>query len=471
MIAMTLAQAGLLAGGRLVDLPPGLADERVAGVVTDSRLAGPQQLFVAIPGERVDGHDFVPQALANGALAALVSRPVAGPSILVEDTIAAMGRLAARIRTDLANCRVIAITGSSGKTSTKDLMAAVLGTAGPTVAPEGSFNTEVGVPMTVFRASEDTAYLVLEMGMRGRGHILTLCQIARPEIGIILNAGTAHLGLMGSRQAIVEAKSEILDLLPGNGTAILPGDDPALMAQAQRTAARILTFGEGPEVDVRADQVRLDEHARATFMLTSREGSAQVRLQGHGRHHVANSLAVAAACLSLGLSLEWTADAISAAAPRSKWRMEVHRGANGITVVNDAYNANPDSMRAALGALADMKQTGQPWAVLGQMLELGEASAGAHAEIGRHAAALGIRIICVGPGTEPMCEAAAEAHGTSDWVPDADSAVDLISSQLGGADTVLVKASRGVGLERVAQRLIELADSSQPAPLVPGGAG
>lgn len=470
MIPLSVGEAVQIMGGRAWGFAPGLDQVQLAGVATDSRLVGPQMLFVAIPGDRVDGHDFVAQALQQGAVLALVSRAVDGPAIVVDDTVLAMGRLAAEIRRRLDRCRVIAVTGSSGKTSTKDLLDAVLGRAGPTVAPEGSFNTEVGVPMTIFRAEADTRYLVLEMGMRGPGHISTLVQMARPEIGIILNAGSAHLGMMGSRQAIVEAKAEILDLLPAAGFAVLPGDDPAILAQAVRTNARIVTFGEVPGADVRAVDVRLDEQARAMFTLVTGDQAAPVRLQSHGRHQVANALAVAATCLNLGLAVEWTAEALSEATTRSRWRMEVHRSPSGITVVNDAYNANPESMRAALAAVAAMNHGKRCRAILGQMLELGEASADAHAGIGRLAAELGVETVCVGAGTEPMQQAAVQAGGSSCWVPDPDAAVDLVAPQLTAGDVVLVKASRGIGLEQAAIRLAEMTLAvSSPTVSVGGG--
>lgn len=455
MIPVSVAQATGLVGGRACDIPPAVEVQYLRSVATDSRLVEPGSLFVAIRGERVDGHDYVPQALSAGALAALVSQPVTGPSILVQDTVASMGSLAAALRQRLAGCRVVAITGSSGKTSTKDLLAEVLGSHGPTVAPQGSFNTEVGVPMTIFRAELGTKYLVLEMGMRGPGHISTLVQLARPEIGVILNAGSAHLGMMGSRQAIVEAKGEILDLLPSEGFAVLPGDDPAILAQVRRTSASILTFGTGPSLDVRAEHVRMDEAARPSFDMVWAERRTEVRLQSRGRHQVANALAAAAVCLGLGLDQDWTAAALSAATPRSQWRMEVHRAPSGVTVVNDAYNANPESVAAALATLVAMGEGRRRIAVLGEMLELGAASPALHAEVGQQAATLGIRLVCVGPGTVPMHQAAIAAGGSSHWVPDAQEAIESVLADLGAGDTVLVKASRGIGLEQVALGLIE----------------
>jgi len=471
MIPVSVAQATGLVGGRACDIPPGVEVQYLRSVATDSRLVEPGSLFVAIRGERVDGHDYVPQALSAGALAALVSQPVSGPSILVQDTVASMGSLAAALRQRLAGCRVVAITGSSGKTSTKDLLAEVLGSHGPTVAPQGSFNTEVGVPMTIFRAELGTKYLVLEMGMRGPGHITTLVQLARPEIGVILNAGSAHLGMMGSRQAIVEAKGEILDLLPADGFAVLAGDDPAVMSQAHRTGARVVSFGESAHLDVRATGIQLDEHARPAFTIVASDQAAPVRLEFHGRHSVANALAVAATCLSLGLPLEQVASALSAATPRSRWRMEVHRGIDGTTVINDAYNANPESVRAALQTLAAMASGHRAWAVLGEMLELGDASESEHADLGRLASSLGIHLVCVGPGTKAMHRAAVEAAGSSTWVAGADEVTQPLRERLQIGDVVLVKASRGIGLDRVAIALIEMLEADQLIGAHAGGAG
>jgi UDP-N-acetylmuramoyl-tripeptide--D-alanyl-D-alanine ligase len=471
MISITLAEAAEAMHGEACGLKAEALTRALTGVVTDSRLAGDGTLFVAIPGDRVDGHDFAEEAHGRGAVAALVNRRVDGPSILVADTVLALGQLASTVRRRLSGCSVIAITGSSGKTSTKDLLAQVLDSVGPTVAPEGSFNTEVGLPMTILRADEGTRHLILEMGMRGIGHISYLCDLAVPDIGILLNVGSAHLGLLGSREAIAEAKGEILDLLPADGFAILGGDDPAVMSQAHRAGARVVTFGEGESVDVRATHVELDAQARAHFTVTADGHRAEVRLQFHGRHYVANALAVAAACLSLGHPLDWTAQAISGALPRSRWRMEVHRSADGTTVINDAYNANPESMRAALQTLAAMSDGRRSWAVLGQMLELGEISESEHAQLGQLASRLGIRLVCAGPGTEAMHQAALAGQGISVWVEGVDEANALLAEELRPGDIVLVKASRGIGLDRVAVPLVERLGATLLVPVASGGQG
>lgn len=460
MIPMTLRQVQSATSGTLLGFDPAseLASRQVSSVVTDSRLTTPGSIFVAIPGERVDGHDFAFDAVSSGALAVLASRPLAVPCIVVDDTTAALGHLARSIRDQLA-CTVIAITGSSGKTSTKDLLAEVLGGLGPTVAPEGSFNTEVGVPMTVCRAETTTRYLVLEMGMRGLGHIRYLCQVARPDLAVILNIGSAHLGMVGSREAIAEAKGEILELLPADGTAVIFGDDPVVLAQARRTVARLVTFGLSSSCDVRASDVRLDEQARAAFTLSHLGAEASVRLRLHGEHFIANALAVAAVALTAGMPIDAVAQALSQAQPRSRWRMEVTESSGGVTVVNDAYNANPESVQAALRSLAAMSANRRAWAVLGEMLELGDASDAEHAAIGRLAASLGLaHLVCIGPGTIAMHQAARAAGlESSVWVADADAAIDLLGSDRGpgATDVVLVKASRGIGLDRVAESLLQ----------------
>src|SRR5882757_3038895 len=346
MIALRLAEIAAACGGTVHD---GAAEALVDGpVVVDSRLVTPGALFVAVPGERVDGHDFAARAVAAGAAAVLATRPVGVPAVVVADTVEALGRLAGLVVSRLAaehDLVVVAITGSQGKTSTKDLIAAVLEAHGETVAPPGSFNNEIGLPLTALRAGPSTRHLVLEMGARGIGHIRYLCEIAPPRIGVVLNVGVAHVGEFGSRDAIAVAKGELVEALPPGGTAVLNADDPLVAGMAARTKARVLTFGlNGAEVT--AEQVTL-EAGRGHFVLVTPSGRAPVTLQVHGLHQVGNALAAAAVGHEVGMSAEQIAPALAAAAPRSRWRMEVSTRADGLTVVNDAYNANPDSMRAA----------------------------------------------------------------------------------------------------------------------------
>ncbi|MDN5795240.1 MAG: UDP-N-acetylmuramoyl-tripeptide--D-alanyl-D-alanine ligase [Intrasporangium sp.] len=457
MIPLPLTRIAELAGGVLHGADPG-HDLVIDGpVVTDSRECGPGGLYVARVGEHADGHDFAPDAAARGAIAALASRPVdALPCVVVDDVQPAFGQVARGVLEAAPGVRVIGITGSSGKTSTKDLLAVVLASAGETVAPVGSFNGEIGVPLTVCRITPSTRFLVVEMGARGVGHIEYLTRIAPPQVGIVLNVGTAHLGEFGSRENIARAKSELPRAVPPTGLAILNADDPLVAAMAHGLAARVCLVGTCEQAQVRAEDVVLDEAGRAAYTLVAQGGRAPVRLALVGAHHVANSLAVAAAALELGLGLEAVSTALGAARPVSRWRMEVTHRADGVVVVNDAYNANPESMRAALDALAAMATTGRRWAVVGEMLELGGSGAAAHAEIGRYAAELGIdRVVAVGAG--------ARVVGAAEWVRDTDAAFNLLRVELAPGDIVLFKSSRDSGLRWLGDRVAERAAT-------PGGA-
>lgn len=463
MIALSLAEIAAATGGRIS--AHGSEDPGpVTSVVADSRDVVQGSLFTCIPGERVDGHDFAQGAMEQGAVACLTDRELPGvPCIVVDDTVTALGRLAHWYRRERLGARVIGITGSSGKTTTKDLLAQVLAAAGPTVAPRGSFNTAVGLPLTVLTADDTTAFLVLEMGMRGLGHIADLMAIAEPEVGVLLNVGTAHLEMVGSREGIARAKGEIVEGLPAGGWAVMNGDDALAMSQAERTKATVVTFGEGGSCAVRAADVRVDAGACASFTLESARfgdhGSARVTLAFPGEHMVSNALAAAATALSMGMSIPDVARALSAARPVSRWRMEISETSAGITVVNDAYNANPESMRAALKALVAMANGRRTWAVLGEMRELGDASLDEHDAIGRLAVRLDVsKLVCVGTATKVMHLAASNEGSWGDeavWVADPDAAIALLREQLQPGDIVLVKASRSVGLERVASALVE----------------
>jgi UDP-N-acetylmuramoyl-tripeptide--D-alanyl-D-alanine ligase len=363
---------------------------------------------------------------------------------------------------------VVGVTGSSGKTSTKDLLAQLLARLGPTVAPPGSFNNELGHPYTVLRSTADTRYLVLEKSSRGRGHIAWLTRVARPRIGVVLNVGTAHLGEFGSREVIAQAKGELVEALPAaaeGGVAVLNADDPLVAAMADRTAARVVLVGESAGADVRAAGVRVDERGRAGYRLLTPTGEADVRLAVHGVHQVGNSLAAAAVALELGMPPAEIGTGLAEARSLSRWRMEVTERPDGVLVVNDAYNANPESMAAALRALTTMARGRRSWAVLGAMGELGETAAQEHARVGALAAELGVdQVVVVGPDAAPTHEAAGPARSTH--VPDVAAAVALLRAELRPEDVVLVKASRAAGLERVALALAEPAAASG----VPGGA-
>ncbi len=399
----------------------------------------------------------------------LASRPVGGPAIIVDDVQTALGRLA-RAVIDLApGLTVIGITGSAGKTTTKDLAAQLIERLGPTVAPPESFNNEIGHPLTVLQITEQTRYLVSELAARGLGHITALCQIAPPRLGAVLCVGHAHAGEFGSLERIAEAKGELPAALPPDGVAVLNADDARVAAMAGRTRARVVTFGRSPQADVRAEQVTTDRLGRARFTLALPAGSAPVRLQLHGEHHVSNALAAAALASELGLSVADIAAGLSEAVARSRWRMEVTRLPDGVTIVNDAYNANPDSMRAAIAALATMATAGRGFAVLGHMTELGDDADQLHEEIGAAVAAAGLTgLIVVGDQAAPMLAGAKAVPGwQGELVPVADvaAAVRAVRDRVHSGDVVLVKASHSIGLERVALAL------TGERPLPAGSAG
>ena len=393
MIPLTLAQIAQVTGGQLHGDPAVVVSGEV---VIDSRRARPGGLFGAVAGERADGHDFASAAVAAGAVAVLATRPVPVPSVLVADVPAALAALAAFVLDSLPGIAIAGITGSSGKTTTKDLAAQLVERLGPTIAPAGSFNNEFGHPLTVLRADSSTRYLVLELSARGPGHIAYLCGIAPPRYGVVLNVGHAHAGEFGGLDQVARAKGELVEALPAEGVAILNADDPRVLAMAGRTAARVVTFGMAPRAPlsshvpqptIQAADVRLDELGRPSFTLLTPEGPAPVTLGLHGAHIVPDALAAAALAHELGLGLAGIADGLSAAVPRSRWRMEVHRRGDGVTVINDAYNANPESVRAALTALRHLARDGRAFAILGHMAELGAISRDRHEDVGEFAAA------------------------------------------------------------------------------------
>ncbi len=469
MIPLSLARIAQVTGGQLRGtLPPLWGDAVVSGeVVIDSRRAGAGGLFAAVAGERSDGHDFAAAAVAAGATAVLATRPVPVPSVLVADVPAALAALARFVVDALPAARIAGITGSSGKTSTKDLAAQLTERLGPTIAPAGSYNNEFGHPLTVLRADASTRYLVLELSARGLGHIAHLCRIAPPRYGVVLNVGHAHAGEFGGLDQVARAKGELAEALPVDGTAILNAGDPRVLAMAARTQARVVTFGpEDSDASVRAADVRLDDLGRPSFTLLTPEGPAPVTLQLHGAHNVPNALAAAALARELGLSLAAIADGLSAAVARSRWRMEVHQRADGVTVINDAYNANPESVRAAIDALAHLAQChlgqgGRGFAVLGHMAELGDSSRASHEDIGEYAARAGdsglAGLIAVGEEAAPVLAGARRVPswpGEAVAVPDGAAALDVLANRLKPGDVVLVKASRAAQLESVAAGLL-----------------
>jgi UDP-N-acetylmuramoyl-tripeptide--D-alanyl-D-alanine ligase len=426
-------------------------------VVIDSRQAEPGSLFAALPGLRADGHDFAPQAVAAGATAVLASRPPGVPALIVPDVPAALAALARAVVDRLPGLTIAAITGSAGKTTTKDLAAQLIERLGPTVSPRNSYNNEIGHPLTVLRVTRQTRYLVAEMSARGAGHIAALCEISPPQLGAVLCVGLAHAGMFGSIDDVAAAKAELPEALPADGVAVLNADDPRVLAMAGRTRARVVTFGQSPGADVRADGITLDEAGRARFTLVTGTGQAPVRLQLHGGHNVTNALAAAALAGQLGMETSAVADGLSAAVARSRWRMEVTERNDGVTVVNDAYNANPEALRAALSALVTMARGRRAFAVLGPMSELGEQADELHEQAGLAAAGAGLAgLIVVGQEAAPMLTGAKADpawHGELLQVPDAPAAVAAVEERVRPGDVVLVKASRAANLQRVALAL------------------
>lgn len=450
MIATTLAEIAAATEGRVVGDEALVVD---GPAVVDSRRVVPGCLFVAVPGEHVDGHEFAAAALDGGAVATLATRSVPGPHVLVDDPIAALGRLA---RWRLATMResgapaVVAITGSQGKTSVKDLVAHVLAGQAPTVAPEGSFNNELGVPLTILRTDAATRFLVLEMGARGLGHIAALCRIAPPDVGVVLNVGAAHAGEFGGLDRTAQAKGEIVEALGPDGVAVVNADDPRVAAMRTRAAARVVTFGRAGDVRL-VGEVQLTDEGTPRFEARIGDLTLDVTVPQIGEHQAMNALAALAVATSLGIDPTAAVAALAQARAGSPMRMERHVRADGVVVLNDAYNANPESTAAALRALVAVSR-GRSIAVLGEMLELGAESRRAHEQVGALAAELGVdHVVAVGDGAAPIADGA----GTiGEVAADVETAIAMVSARLEPDTVVLVKASRGVRLERVAEALL-----------------
>jgi UDP-N-acetylmuramoyl-tripeptide--D-alanyl-D-alanine ligase len=432
-------------------------DVEVRGVSVDTRSLVPGDVFFAIPGERVDPHALLADAVSAGAVALVVERTGTVPSvptIVVEDSLQSLGRFAHWYWHDRLSCTTIGITGSSGKTTTKDLTAQVLSAFGPTVCPKGSFNTEVGVPLTILSADRGTRFLVLEMAMRGIGHIAYLTRIAQPDVAVVTNVGHAHVGLLGGIDQIAVAKGELVEGMNPSGVAILNADDARVLAMRDRASARVVSFGLSTAADIRGDHVRATQTSLLFDVIDQRTGTTStLEIDYVGRHNVSNALAAIAVGVECGMTLEAAVGSLDGARPRSAMRMEVVAGVRGVTVVNDAYNANLESMKSAVASVATMGS--RSWAVLGEMRELGEFADDLHAEVGRHAAESNIdRLVCIGDGTRPMHEAASDLGVESLWLPSTEDAIPVLRAQLEPGDVVLVKASRSVGLERIVTALV-----------------
>ena len=432
------------------------ADDTVGtGIAFDSRALAPGEVFVALQGER-DGHEFVADALARGAAFVIVERPTdAGPAVVVADVPDALFALA-RAGRDRLSARVVGITGSVGKTSTKDLTAAAVGAAFRTHAAPASYNNEIGVPVTVLGAPEATEVLVVEMGTRFAGNIAALGALVDPEIGVITNIGINHAEHLGGPEGVARVKGELLDALPAHGLAVLDAASAAGPEQRARSAAPVVTVGTGAGADVRIGAVTLDEHLRPRFLLETPWGSGRVVLAVRGAHQAANAAQAATVALHLGVPFDAVLDAL-AGAEASAWRMELVDAPGGVTVINDAYNASPVATIAALEALAALPGARRRIAVLGEMRELGALSATEHARVGHTVAASGVDVlVAVGDVTEPLVAAARADAGERlqvHRVDDATAARDVVVDLVAPGDAVLVKASRAVGLEVVAAAL------------------
>lgn len=447
----------------------GERDSMVAGLAIDSREVVAPGVFVALHGEQVDGHDFVGNALQAGARVAIVDLPRESLSavlevaqargsalILVDDTRAALQRIAAWHRSRL-RAVVVGVTGSSGKTTTKDFLKSALGTTLRVVATQGNRNNEIGVPLTILGAGTDCDVLVVEMGMRGLGQIAELCGIARPDLGLVTNVGVTHIELLGTQDQIAQAKGELVEAIEPQGTVFLNGDDAYSGVLSARARASVVLYGLSETCDITADDIELDELSRPTFLLKTPYGETTVSLNVSGRHNVYNALAAAAIALKLAVPLDSVAEGL-ARADMSAMRMETFVSAGGVTVINDAYNANPTSMSAAVETLGSIESAGRRVAVLGDMAELGSLTELAHFRLGEEVARRGIDVlVTVGERARRIADGAKAAGMDSHVVrpcATTEEAVEVLDDLLGNGDTVLVKASRSMGLEAVVEGVV-----------------
>ncbi|MBD8539511.1 UDP-N-acetylmuramoyl-tripeptide--D-alanyl-D-alanine ligase [Frigoribacterium sp. CFBP 8751] len=463
MIALTPRQIADISGGRLVHPEEARVATPVDGTVeTDSRLVTPGSIFFALRGEVTDGHLFVEAATANGAALVVAEREVetTAPLVIVEDGVVALSRLAAAVVEHvrrLGRLKVVGVTGSNGKTSTKNMLRAVLSDVAPTVAPQGSFNNHVGAPISMLRIDEDTEYLVVEMGASGPGEIARLVDIARPDTGVVLKVGLAHAGGFGGIEGTRAAKAEMVTDLPATGTAVLNADDDRVAGMASVTAARVVTFGQGASADYRASDIDVSA-AGTSFTFEHGDTSRRVSLRILGEHHVMNALAALSVVGEWGVDLDRAVTVLEGVTRAERWRMEVLDAPGGVTVVNDAYNASPDSVAAALKTLAQI--TGpdhRSVAVLGEMAELGEYARDEHDRVGRLVVRLNVgQLVVVGHEARHIHMAAGlegSWDGESVLVDTIDEAYDFLRGTLRAGDVVLVKSSKSAGLRLLGDRL------------------
>ncbi len=420
--------------------------------VVDSRKAGRGDIFVALRGEHVDGHDYVAHAAERGATGAIVERPVEADiaQYVVPNALIALQDLARLHRASRTKLRVIGITGSVGKTTTKELTAAVLDVSYHVLKNEGNLNSEIGLPLVLLEVTRKHNRAGLEMGMWARGEIALLCEIAQPEAGIVTNIGPSHMERLGSIEAIADAKAELVEALPPDGDAILNIDDPRVAALAERTNANVITYGLSPDADVRAEDIDSHGLAGVRFTLVHEGDRAAVYSHLPGRAMVHNALAAAAAGIVDGIALPDIAERLTEV--QIPTRLSAHRGFNGSTILDDTYNASPDSMRAALDLLGEV--AGRKFAVLGDMRELGDAGHDGHIDIGRRAAEIADVIFAVGDLGRWIGDAAFQAgHGAVHIVMDKSEIAPALLPQLAPGDVVLVKGSRALALETVVAEL------------------
>jgi UDP-N-acetylmuramoyl-tripeptide--D-alanyl-D-alanine ligase len=480
---MTLEDVARAVRGRLL---AGDGDVAFTGVSVDSRTTAPGELFFALPGEKFDGHRFVAAAFARGAVAGVVdvARLPAGfqptrPLVAVQDVMVALGDLAAQIRKTLSP-RVVGITGSVGKTTTKDLTASVLSQKYSVLCNPGNFNNEIGVPLTLFQLRPEHEVLVVEMAMRGRNQIRYLAKIAAPRYGLITNIGVSHLELLGSQEAIADAKGELIEELPSDGVGVLNRDDPFFSRLAARAPA-VVSFGRDPESDVSGEVIEGKGAGRKVAKERAASSDLRIRLwsrtfevapfeaviRSPGRHQLSNALAAAAVAMSLEVTPEQIAEGLSLATV-SHWRMELLCSPSGVIVLNDAYNASPQSMAAALETLADYDSPGRRIAVLGDMRELGPLAEDAHREVGRRAVECGVaRLITVGSLGREIAVGAGSAGMPEEWIYTCDSnalAIDRLRGEVRPGDVVLVKGSRALQMEEIVRDLVHAEGAGTPLP-------
>lgn len=464
MIPLTLEEISVAINAASLNLDSNL---KVTGkVVIDSRKVFPGDLFVAINGEKVDGHDFCHEAIKQGAIAVVSSKELVGiPTLLVKEgndasknvdqpTVIALGKLASYLLMKLPDIFKIAVTGSSGKTTTKDLLFDLGNLIGPTVAPVGSYNNEIGMPQTILECDEKTKVLILEMGAREVGNIKKLCQIAKPDTSILLNIGSAHIEIFGSRELILKTKSEIIECLNAEDVAVLNHEDETF--SKQKTKAKVVSFGLSG-ADVRAKNVVLNDKAQASYELEFEGKVSQVNLKLVGAHQVSNSLAAAAVFLKKGLDIDLVAKTLSNSVAKSKWRMQVEVNSKNVTVINDSYNANPESMKAAIRTLKQAGADKKTFIIVGEMLELGSDSKQMHEEVADLIQKLEVKkTLVVGKGAKIVSDYLSNNayKGRLEFCMDIDSAISKTKEMVEINDVVLVKASRAIGLERVANALM-----------------